>query len=250
MSHKFVVFWGWVYLDGLLGFSPKAFSKERSCPNLSAYIHLFMGCAFLFHSQPLVALVQPGCCLSSRYETGEGWQTQSDDKPVVLKSCSALETGGILQIHSDLLSFHLLFLLLLSDIFLFCLFLPGVAPHLLFISKLKCLQVTLLLTSSETKPKCHSGCQVLLHKPMVHPKSESSWVIEHYSAAAVEHGASYLKKTPMLVITDLVLITHHLLVLLFWNTQKVLMQNETHSEKILQKDFAGPFGSLGNLQNH
>lgn len=92
--------------------------------------------------------------------------------------------------------------------FLLCLFLPGVAPYLLFISKLKCLQVTLLLTSSETKPKCHSGCQVLLHKSMVHPRSESSWVIEHCSAAAVEHGASYLKETPTLVITDLILITH------------------------------------------
>lgn len=91
--------------------------------------------------------------------------------------------------------------------FLLCLFLPGVAPYLLFISKLKCLQVTLLLTSSEAKPKCHSGCQVLLHKPVVHPRSESSWVIEHCRAAAVEHGTSLLK-TPMSVITDLILITH------------------------------------------
>lgn len=114
--------------------------------------------------------------------------------------------SAILQIHTDLLAFHLLFVLLLSSIF--CSACSCLAPYLVFISKLKCLQVTLLLTSSEAKHKCLSGCQVLLHKSMVHPRSESSWVIEHCSAAAVEHGTSYLKKTPMLVITDLILISH------------------------------------------
>lgn len=62
-------------------------------------------------------------------------------------------------------------------------FLPGASPpfppYLPFISKSKHLQMTLLLAPSEAKPKCHLGCQVLLHMSMVHPRSECSWVIEH-----------------------------------------------------------------------
>lgn len=92
------------------------------------------------------------------------------------------------------------------------LFLPGVAPTfphcLLFISKLKCLQMIALLVSSDAKPKCHFGCQVLLHMAMVHPRSECSWVIEHLTAAAVEHTTSYLRKTPILLVISLILITH------------------------------------------
>lgn len=187
----------------LLGFSPKGFSKERSSPNLSTHIHLFVECDFLFHSQPLFALVQPGCCLSSRYETRAGWQTQRDDKPAALESCRAigiphicpLQAGGPAFLPSAACPLAVQY------------FLPGAAPYLVFTSKFKCMQVTLLLTSSQAKPKCSSGCQVLLHISMVHPRSESSWVIEHCSAAAVEHGTSYLK-TPMLVITDLILIPH------------------------------------------
>lgn len=68
--------------------------------------------------------------------------------------------------------------------------------------------MTLLLASSEAKPKCHLGCQALLHMSMVHPRSECSWVIEHCTAPAVERRTCYLKKTPILVITDLILVTH------------------------------------------
>lgn len=110
-------------------------------------------------------------------------------------------------IQADLPPFHLLFLLLLFRIFL-----PGVAtpfpPHLLFLSKLKCLQMSLLVASSKATPKCHLGCQVLLHMSMVHSRTKCSWVTEHCTATAVEHRTNYFKRTPLLVITDLVLVTH------------------------------------------
>lgn len=228
-------------------FLQRFFPKERSSPNLSTHMYLFVGCAFLFHSQPLFALVQPGCCLSSRYETRAGWQTQRDDKPAALESCSAVEITNICPLTD---SGRSAICPLAFQYFLLCLFLPGAAPYLMFISKLKCLQVTLLPASSEAKPKCSSGCQELLHKSMVHSRSESSWVIEHCSAAAVEHGTSYLKKTPMSVITDLILITHQYAHPFISKYPESLHAKWSTQKKILQKDFAGLFGSLGNLQNH
>jgi len=128
-----------------------------------------------------------------------------------------------------------------SLFFLLWLFLPGAAPpfplYLLFISKLKCLQMTLLLSSSEAKPKCHLGCQALLHMAMVHPRSECSWVIEHCTAAAVEHRIGYLKKTPILVITDLILITHQYVLPFYVKLPRRSSCKMKHTQKNILKGF-------------
>lgn len=168
-----------------------------------------------------------------------------DDRPKVMTSLwpwkAALPLKYLSQIQADLLPFHLLFLLLLFSIFLLWLFLPEIAlpfpPYLVLISKAKCLQMTLLLAFFEAKPKCHLGCQALLHMSMVHPRSECSWVIEHCTAAAVKCRTCYLKKTPILVITDLILVTHQYALPFYVKLPRRSSHKMKHTQKNTLKGF-------------
>lgn len=95
MSHKFVVFQGWVYLDGLLGFSPKVFSKERSSSNPFTHRHLFWDVLSSFILSHYLLWCSQAAVWVAGMRPGQG------DEPKVMTSLQPWRAAVALKYHNQ-----------------------------------------------------------------------------------------------------------------------------------------------------
>lgn len=222
-----------------MGFSLKAFLKERSSPKHCVYMHFFQE-QTLYHSQTLFAYLIWTCKEStltlaswlSGIGSGQGYRPKMMTKLWCWKfHCPWNNTYQIQPIFCFFPSFWVSFVLAAvrkDYTYIYIGLYISISTLSPVHKQIEVLADDTASSSSEAKAKCHLGCQVLLHMSTMHPRSGCSWLSivlqQLWSKRPFEEDSYLSHHWPIFDTRNTHLFLHQ-------DTQKVLTQIETLLEK-------------------